>query len=184
MTTTQPASASAAAATATTIEAVALNSAIAAESSTTKKDPIEVFRSDYELLPFVVTKLHMDFDIHDNKTTVTSELTIEPNPKSKSAPGGGCGGDLVLDGDESCVKLWVLQLDGRDLVEGQDYVLETGKLILKQSALGDDGRGGLLKTVVEIVPEENTQLSGLYKSGPMYCSQCEALGFRRITYYP
>ena len=179
MTTTQPPS-SPSSSSSSSSAAAALNSAIAAESSTTKKDPIEVFRADYEPLPHIVTKLQMDFDIHDNKTTVTSELTIEPNPKSKSA-----GGDLVLDGDESCVKLFVLQLDGRDLVEGEDYVLETGKLILKQSALErDEGKGGLLKTVVEIVPEENTQLSGLYKSGPMYCSQCEALGFRRITYYP
>jgi aminopeptidase N len=39
-------------------------------------------------------------------------------------------------------------------------------------------------TKVKIVPEENTQLSGLYKSGGMYCTQCEAMGFRRITYYP
>ena len=44
--------------------------------------------------------------------------------------------------------------------------------------------GGILTTTVEIVPEDNTQLSGLYKSGPMYCTQCEAQGFRRITYFP
>ena len=42
----------------------------------------------------------------------------------------------------------------------------------------------VVRTTVEIVPEDNTQLSGLYKSGDMYCTQCEAEGFRRITYYP
>ena len=46
------------------------------------------------------------------------------------------------------------------------------------------GENVTLQTEVEIVPEENTQLSGMYKSGEMYCSQCEAMGFRRITYYP
>ena len=42
----------------------------------------------------------------------------------------------------------------------------------------------VLTTRVKIIPETNTQLSGLYKSGSMYCTQCEAMGFRRITYYP
>ena len=50
---------------------------------------------------------------------------------------------------------------------------------IKSSALKP---GAVLETNVKIVPEDNTQLSGLYKSGPMYCSQCEATGFRRITY--
>jgi aminopeptidase N len=86
---------------------------------------------------------------------------------------------MVLDGDETCVKLMKLSLDGRDLLEGTDYTLAPGKLILKAPP-----PGSVLTTVVEVIPEENTQLSGLYKSGPMYCTQCEAMGFRRITYYP
>jgi aminopeptidase N len=61
--------------------------------------------------------------------------------------------------------------------------LEPGKLILKASALAG-AASNTLETVVEIIPEDNTQLSGLYKSGAMYCTQCEAMGFRRITYYP
>jgi len=56
-------------------------------------------------------------------------------------------------------------------------------LIIFEGALGD-GKEFKLDTEVTIVPEDNTQLSGFYKSGPMYCSQCEAEGFRRITYYP
>jgi len=42
----------------------------------------------------------------------------------------------------------------------------------------------IVRTTVEVVPEDNTKLAGLYKSGPIYCTQCEAMGFRRITYYP
>lgn len=158
------------------MSSIALNSAVASESETEKAAPVEVFRMDYKPLTNIVSKINMNFDIRDGKTIVTSELTVEPNP---NGPGSG---DLVLDGDETEVKLMKLSVDGRDLVEGDDYVLSPGKLVIQGSAL-KDGKG-LVTTVVEIVPEKNTQLSGLYKSGNMYCSQCEAMGFRRITYYP
>jgi len=73
-----------------------------------------------------------------------------------------------------------------DLVEGKDYELKPGQLVLKRTTLKLAAESGMtiLSTVVEIIPEENTALSGMYKSGTMYCSQCEAMGFRRITYYP
>lgn len=135
----------------TTSTSTALNSAVSAPEEVA---PVEYFRSDYKPLHNVVSKINMDFDIKDGKTTVTSEMTVEKNP---NGPGAG---DLVLDGDETCVKLLTLQMDGRDLVEGTDYELFPGKLVVKKSAFSDDSGSGLLKTVVEIVPEDNTQLSG------------------------
>ncbi len=178
--------------TSTSPQQTALNAAIALASAKTKSEPVEVFRSSYQPLPTIVSKINMNFDIHDGKTTVTSELTLESNPKlddtgEKATEGGG---DLVLDGDETCVKLFSVTLNDRELVETVDYEFAPQKLIIKQETLAkersssSDGGALILKTVVEVVPEENTQLSGLYKSGPMYCTQCEALGFRRITYYP
>ena len=163
--------------------ATALNSAVAeASSNPSPSKPTEVFRSDYKPLPTIITNIHMNFDIHDGKTTITSEMTIESNPKVTSSDGEG---DLVLDGDETCVKLMVLQINGKDLVADVDYELSPGKLVIKGSSDALDLKAKcILKTVVETVPEENTQLSGLYKSGSMYCTQCEAMGFRRITYYP
>ena len=162
-----------------------LNSVVVDEAATSEPAaPIEYFRSDYEPLSNIVNKINMDFNIQDGKTTVTSEMNVEVNPNGID---NGRDGDLVLDGDETAVKLLSLQINGIDLVEGDDYELKPGQLIVKKSALYEDGtekKNALLKTVVEIVPEENTQLSGLYKSGPMYCTQCEAMGFRRITYYP
>lgn len=152
----------------------ALNSAVAEDIE--QSAPVENFRKDYQPLPHIVSKINMEFNIYDGKTTVESELTIEPN----LAVDDVSKQDMVLDGDETCVKLLSLSLDGRDLLEGTDYTLEPGKLIIKASALAG-ASSSVLKTVVEIVPEDNTQLSGLYKSGPMYCSQCEAMGFRRIT---
>lgn len=155
----------------------ALNSAVAADVEA--KAPVEYFRKDYAPLPHQVSKINMVFDIKDGKTTVTSEMKIVPNKVVADYEAQ----DMVLDGDESAVKLYSLSLNGRVLKEGQDYTLEPGKLILKASTLAG-APTSTLKTVVEIVPEDNTQLSGLYKSGEMYCTQCEAMGFRRITYYP
>jgi aminopeptidase N len=157
---------------ATSLSTSALNSAVAALAET--ETPVEIFRKDYEPLPHVVSKIEMDFDIHDGKTTVTSRLFIEPNKSYQ-----GKSTDLTLDGDETCVKLLSLKLNGKDLEQGKDFELAPGKLVLKNPP-----SGSTLTSVVEIVPEDNTQLSGLYKSGSMYCTQCEALGFRRITYYP
>jgi hypothetical protein len=141
----------------------ALNSAVASQDTAA---PTEIFRTDYKPLPFTVDKISMDFQIHDNKTTVTSELSLITNPASAA----GDPKELVLDGDETCVKLMSLAVDGKELTEGIDYTLSPGKLTLLAPAAGS-----VIKTVVEIVPEENTQLSGLYKSGPMYCTQCEGM---------
>jgi aminopeptidase N len=149
---------------------------VASTSEETKPAPVEIFRKDYVPLPFTVSTVRLDLDVRDGKTTVTAELTLRSNPDYSVSSSSS---ELVLDGDETCVKLLELQVDGRDLVEGEDYTLEPGKLILKSPR-----DGAVLRTVSEIVPETNTQLSGLYKSGSMYCTQCEAMGFRRITYYP
>jgi hypothetical protein len=151
----------------------ALNSAVAATEESTA--PVEIFRKDYKPLEHVVSKVNMDFVINDGKTTVTTELFIEANPNVAEMTNE----PLVLDGDETCVKLLSLEMDGKPLQEGEDYTLEPGKLLILNPK-----SGAKLTTVVEIIPEDNTQLSGLYKSGPMYCTQCEAMGFRRITYYP
>lgn len=152
----------------------ALNSAVAETEEAAAAAPTEIFRTDYEPLPHVVSKINMNFVIEEGVTKVTSELTIEPNEKYS-----GKAEDLVLDGDETCVKLLSIALNGKSLEEGKDYTLAPGKLTLKNPPAGS-----VLETTVEIIPEDNTQLSGLYKSGSMYCTQCEAMGFRRITYYP
>ena len=144
------------------LSTTALNSAVAAEAET--EAPTEIFRTDYKPLPHVVSKINMDFVIHDGKTTVTSELFIEPNKKAEGVI--NMDDDLVLDGDDTSVKLLSVSVDGKELEQGVDYVLKPHKMIVKSPKPGT-----VLKTVVEIVPEENTQLSGLYKSGPMYCSQ-------------
>ena len=91
----------------------ALNSAVCEQ--TEKPAPVEVFRNDYRPLPYFVTKINMDFNIQDGKTTLVSDLFFEPNPDARDC----AGEDMVLDGDESSVKLMKLVADGRDLLEGE-----------------------------------------------------------------
>ena len=67
-----------------------------------------------------------------------------------------------------------IKLNGKDLEEGKEYTINGDELSIPASVLGDGE--SKITTKVEIVPETNTQLSGLYKSGSMYCTQCEAIG--------
>eukprot|EP00535_Pseudo-nitzschia_heimii_P008719 CAMPEP_0197181820 /NCGR_PEP_ID=MMETSP1423-20130617/5987_1 /TAXON_ID=476441 /ORGANISM="Pseudo-nitzschia heimii, Strain UNC1101" /LENGTH=1006 /DNA_ID=CAMNT_0042632139 /DNA_START=229 /DNA_END=3249 /DNA_ORIENTATION=- len=170
-------------ATATTT-AMSASTATATDDATdveTKK-PVEIFRKDYEALRLIVSKINMDIDIRDNRTVITSELFLSKNPSLGDDDDDCLDVDLVLDGDETSIELLGVKLNGKDLIEGDNdngYVLEPGRMIVKNPP-----PGSVLTTTVAVVPEKNTQLSGLYKSGPMYCTQCEAMGFRRITYYP
>lgn len=157
---------------------VALNHAVQATAEKTTVTPVENFRKDYTPPSNFVTSVEMDFNIRDGKTTVTSLLTVSANPNALQHQNQ----DLVLDGDETSVSLLHLSINDKELVEGTDYEIFPGKLVIKASTLTRPSC--VVKTVVEIIPEENTQLQGLYKSGSAYCTQCEAMGFRRITYYP
>lgn len=153
------------------------SSTVATAEATTTNAPKEIFRKDYTPLPYLVSNVSMNFDIRDGETIVTSELTIVQN----DAPTG----DLVLDGEADALTLLSITLDEKELVEGVDYTIEGDTLTIPSALLPKSSeKTSILKTSVKIVPEENTQLSGLYKSGTMYCTQCEAMGFRRITYYP
>ena len=131
----------------------------------------EVHLKDYQAPPFLVDRISLDFDIRADHTRVSSRLALRRNPSNKNKKAA-----LILNGENQ--KLESISLNGRKLAKG-DYELTETTLILK--GLAD-------KATLEIVstnePAKNTALSGLYASGPMLCTQCEAEGFRRITYYP
>lgn len=82
--------------------------------------------------------------------------------------------DFVLDGEAEALTLLSIKLNEKDLVEGTDYTINGDTLIIPSKLLA--GGTSKLVTRVEVEPETNTQLSGLYKSGSMYCTQCEAMG--------
>lgn len=133
--------------------------------------PVEVFRADYEPPPYAVANVRMNFIIRDGETTVHAEMKIVPNDAAAESTARG---DMTLNGDASAITLRSIRLDGVDLVCGTDYRMVGDALLVPSSTLND---GGVLSTIVDIVPETNTQLSGLYKSGgKMYCTQCEAMG--------
>ena len=131
----------------------------------------EVFLKDYTQPTHLVDRVDLDVDIHGDHAVVTSILALRRNPKSKAKKA-----DLVLQGEDQ--KLVSVQVNGKDWPQ-RDVVVSPHDLTL---------RGLPAKAVLKIVsthnPYANTSLSGFYASGPMLSTQCEAEGFRRITYYP
>ena len=130
--------------------------------------PAVIRRSDYCVPDWLVPDVTLDFDLDPALTTVRAKLAVTRN--------GGHDRPLRLDGD-GLVPLEV-KVDGRSLTQAE-WHLEAGALILP---LPDDAHE--VETLVELAPERNSKLMGLYASGGLLCTQCEAEGFRRITFFP
>ncbi|MFT7668733.1 MAG: aminopeptidase N [Planctomycetota bacterium] len=128
------------------------------------------YRKDYAPTPFLIDTIDLEFFLEDENTLVRATLAVRRNPLSKEA-----GADLVLDGEE--LKHVSAAIDGKMLSTDQYTV---GKTELTISAPGESFT---LVTEVRINPRGNSALSGLYKTSTNYCTQCEAEGFRRITWY-
>ncbi len=133
--------------------------------------PQRIFRKDYRPPDYLVDSIALAFDIHAGRTQVTARAHYRRNPAAGSGPA-----PLVLMGRE--LKLLSIALDGKDL-PSPDYALAPESL-----TVADVPAFFALEIVTEIHPGKNTALEGLYASGPMLCTQCEAEGFRRITFYP
>src|SRR5665647_1332455 len=125
---------------------------------------------DYRPPDWLVDKVDLDVCLHPTKATVRATLALRPNPQSAAAP-------LVLDGDG--LTLISLKLNGAAL-PADSYVAGPDSLTIPQPPNGPFTLE--IETLVD--PTANTQLSGLYRSSGTYCTQCEAEGFRRITYFP
>jgi aminopeptidase N len=133
-------------------------------------DPRTVYLADYQPYPFVLDQVHLTFRLAPRATRVLARLSFAPNP---ARPGRH---DLRLHGEK--LALISVATGGRSL---QPVVDSEGLTI----AAADLPEGAfMLEIEVEISPETNTALEGLYMSKGMYCTQCEAEGFRKITYYP
>ncbi len=126
---------------------------------------------EYRPPDYRIETVNLEFDLHPDHTRVKSLLTVVCNYDRATGMR-----PLVLDGKALALK--VIQLDGRPLGEG-DYTLSEGGLVIPQVP-----EQFVLAIETEISPRENTELAGLYLSGNGYYTQCEAEGFRKITYYP
>jgi len=132
--------------------------------------PREVRLADYQPPAFLVDHVELHFELDEAATRVTSRLTLRRNP---AAPANA---PLRLDGE--ALKLLRLARDGETL-GGNQYVLEDGALVIPGMPDACE-----LAVDTEIAPKDNTELSGLYVSNGSFFTQCEAEGFRRITYFP
>ncbi len=126
---------------------------------------------DYRPPDWLVETVELDVSLDPTATRVRATLALKPNGN------GAAPAPLVLDGD--ALTLAALTLDGAPLPSEQ-YVATPGRLTIAQPPQRPFRL--TIETVVD--PSANTQLSGLYRSGAIYCTQCEAEGFRRITYFP
>ncbi|UJW85542.1 aminopeptidase N [Devosia sp. SL43] len=129
-----------------------------------------IYLKDYAASPYRIVSVDLDFRILPEGTRVISQLTIEP--QETTAPGT----PLVLDGDD--LALGSIAIDGAPLVLSA-YAADTNGLTVFEPPL----RRFVLETEVNLKPEGNTKLMGLYRSSGTWCTQCEPEGFRRITYY-
>jgi len=132
--------------------------------------PKETFLADYQVPPYLIDAVHLHFELGASSTHVRSVLSMRENPQSS-------GGDCVLDGEQ--LELVSIKLDGQ-LLQGNEYQRTDTSLVLSSSSLPDQFE---LEIETLIQPDKNTALEGLYHSGNLLCTQCEAEGFRRITYY-
>ncbi len=130
------------------------------------EEPRPVHLADYRPFPFAVDTVELDFDLHPSATRVKARLALRRTGE----------GPLVLDGVR--LKLVTLAVDGTAL-DAAAYAVTPETL-----TIADTPDAFTLETEVEIDPAANTALEGLYMSGGRFCTQCEAEGFRKITFYP
>ena len=126
--------------------------------------------ADYRPTDYLIDEVHLDISLHHNATLVRARLMMRPNQK------GRVGAPLILDGDG--LDAGVISLDGVELQLAPSDLTPDRLTITTppQAAFTLD-----IETTID--PAANTQLMGLYRSGSAYCTQCEAEGFRRITYF-
>jgi len=134
----------------------------------TTDTPQEILLSDYTPPEFLVETIDLEFRLAEAGTMVKNTMKIVRNPQGQESS------TLQLDGSE--LQLNGILLDGKEVLQSQ-YQIEGEQLFLQ-----DVPKEFVLEINTEIKPQENTSLEGLYKSSGNYCTQCEAQGFRKITY--
>ncbi|KTD46693.1 aminopeptidase [Legionella rubrilucens] len=125
-----------------------------------------VYLKNYQSPVFSIKTVQLNFELFDDHALVTNDMTVKRQ----------YAGPLQLFGDE--LELVSLHIDGRE-IEEKNYRFVDGHLLVENCP--DEAT---VTVVTRIYPQKNSKLSGLYRSNQMFCTQCEAEGFRRITYFP
>ncbi|RGP41724.1 Membrane alanyl aminopeptidase [Altererythrobacter insulae] len=139
-----------------------------ADAAPTPQKPPVIRREDYKPFAWLVPETELSFDLGLESTRVTSKLTVARNAKAHPED------SIRLNGDH--LELLNVSVDGE---VRNDYSRDGNDLIIP---LSGDAHEIEISTVIK--PAENTRLEGLYASNGMLCTQCEAEGFRSITYFP
>ena len=135
-----------------------------------ESQPRTIYLKDYQPPVYLIDETRLNVDLFEDHALVSSKVAFRRNPDSLSEEN-----DLVLNG----VDLELISLSvGEREIPAEDYRISGEELTIK--SLPDSFE---LTCVTRIKPQENTCLEGLYRSSNMFCTQCEAEGFRRITYY-
>ncbi len=129
-----------------------------------------IFLKDYTLPEFLISRVHLNVEFFDDYCLVGAKLEVQRNPAC-----AGSTAPLVLDGED--LALESIAIDGRELAAGE-YELDEGRLSVAQVP-----SEFTLETRVRLHPRQNTKLMGLYAASAGYFTQCEAQGFRRITWF-
>lgn len=132
----------------------------------TSTTPTRVYLKDYRAPDHEIDECHLDFDLHEDHALVKSKLKI----RTKNA-----GAPLRLDGEG--LTLVSARVNGRDLSTAE-MVIDQESLTLAKTPTEFE-----LEITVRIEPQNNKALEGLYRSSGIFTTQCEAQGFRRITYF-
>ncbi len=136
------------------------------------ENPKPVLLADYRPPEFLIDTVHLDIALGPTKTRVASKLAVRRNPDARTS------GKAPLRLDGELLKLESVVVDGKKLKPTAYRVTETSLAILSPPK-----EPFTLEVVTSINPKANTALQGIYLSRGIYCSQCEAQGFRRITYF-
>lgn len=137
----------------------------------TSATPSAIYLKDYNPPAFLMVSVELVFELDDDDTLVHSLLKLQRNPAFVDSNAA-----LQLDGQE--LELVSIAIDG-EVLPTSAYVIVKEKL-----SIADVPDEFELAITTRIHPAANTALEGLYHSGKMLCTQCEAEGFRRITYFP
>lgn len=141
---------------------------ITADDTPTPAEPPVIKREDYTPYPWTLGETELSFELGLEQTRVTATLAVEPNPAAEAS------NELRLDGDGLTADS--VEVDGHSV---NDWRMEGADLVIPLSA------GAHKVTIATTIdPGSNTALMGLYASNGMLCTQCEAEGFRRITFFP
>lgn len=132
----------------------------------TSKQSQKIYLKDYEKPSFDVLSIQLDFDLHEDFSRVIATSKIKSLETGKT---------LILDGEE--LELVSISINNQKLPSDQYKLTEEGLEIPEVPELFE------LKIETRLYPQKNTSLEGLYKSRDIFCTQCEAQSFRKITYF-